>query len=88
MTQQGWQKGVGGWVYKLQATEGATKAELSVLFEQGKMGLPNGMCWNMVRNMTCRRRMSVLLTCWSAPGGCLDQADHRGEMSPFDISAG
>jgi hypothetical protein len=37
-------------VYKLQQPEGATKPELSVLFEQGKMGLPNGMCWNMVRN--------------------------------------
>jgi hypothetical protein len=52
MTQQDWQKGVGGWVYELQQPEGATKPELSVLFEQGKMGLPNGMCWNMVRNMS------------------------------------
>ena len=54
MTQQNWQKGVGGWVYKLQQPEGATKPELFVLFEQGKMGLPNGMCWNMVRNTFAR----------------------------------
>ena len=39
-------------MYKLQQPEGATKPELSVLFEQGKMGLPNGMCWNMVRKMS------------------------------------
>jgi hypothetical protein len=51
MSQNGWQDGVAGWVYKLQQAEGAAKAELSVLFEQGRMGLPNGMCWNMVCHM-------------------------------------
>jgi SMP-30/Gluconolactonase/LRE-like region len=48
-------------VYKLQQPDGATKPELSVLFEQGKMGLPNGMCWNMVRNNGCQTCMSCML---------------------------
>lgn len=47
MSQDCWEKGVKGWIYKLQQTEGLPKPELSVLLA-GEMGLPNGMCWNMV----------------------------------------
>ena len=50
MTQEHWQEGVAGWVYQLRAGEGkGAKAKLSVLFEQGRLGLPNGMAWNLVR---------------------------------------
>ncbi len=50
MSQETWEDGVGGWVLKLQPdSQAANQLELSVLFEQGRMGLPNGMAWNLVR---------------------------------------
>lgn len=41
MSQETWEDGVGGWVLKLQPdSQAANQLELSVLFEQGRMGLP------------------------------------------------
>lgn len=52
MSQEGWEDGVGGWVHRLAPRQqGATQADLSVVFQQGVLGLPNGMCWNMEKRV-------------------------------------
>ncbi len=53
MTQDRWQEGVSGWVYTLRPGQGACQGQLEVLFEQGRMGVPNGMAWNTVRISLC-----------------------------------
>lgn len=58
MTEDCWEEGVGGWVYTLQQQQGSPTPQLSVLFEQGRIGLPNGMCWNMVSLCDHTRRLA------------------------------
>lgn len=60
MSQERWSDGVGGWVYKLQPGQESADAELSVLFEQGRMGSPNGMAWNLVRPLAVRMLSRLL----------------------------
>lgn len=68
MTQENWEDGVGGWVLKLQPdSQAANQLELSVVFEQGRMGLPNGMAWNLVRPSSHALWLPLPT---AAPGSC------------------
>lgn len=54
MPEEKWEDGEGGWVYQLTPDrEAPTGARLSVLYEKGAFGLPNGMAWNLVRLWAC-----------------------------------